>query len=162
MYDEPEHGDALSQFNDHHRALGARLRKYLDASPDTLKELKRVEDMLSARARRHLSLAGLIEDWSGFVLQVERGYELGDYDYANDLDIRELIHQILATVPMIREQVLRIVAPWDERFKGATVVAYEPRGGISMGSGEDLAGEREGRRWWYWREPKRWPGFEEG
>lgn len=34
---------------------------------------------------------GLIRQWAAFVNEVEQGYELGFYDYANDLDLRTLL-----------------------------------------------------------------------
>lgn len=34
---------------------------------------------------------GLIRQWVAFVKEVEQGYELGFYDYANDLDLRTLL-----------------------------------------------------------------------
>jgi len=36
----------------------------------------------------------LVQHWNDFVAEVERGYSLGVEDYWNDLDTRELIHDI--------------------------------------------------------------------
>jgi hypothetical protein len=162
-YDESRgHRLDLGTLHQHDRILRAMVREYLDASPDALEQLERIEALFSARARHTISLAGLMERWSRFVVRVEEGYRLGEDDYANDLSSRELIHQIVAAVPSIQKKVLKIVRPWDTRFQRATVVAYEPPGGNSAGAGRDVSGARGGRRWWYWREPTRWPGREDG
>lgn len=152
----------LGVLREHDRILRAMVRDYLDASVDALEQLDGVEALFSGRAKHTISLAGLLEQWSRFVIHVEEGYEMGGDDYANDLDTRELIHEILAAVTALREKTLRIVRPWDARFQQATVVGYQPLGGGSAGAGRNLSGEKDGRRWWYWREPKYWPGREDG
>ena len=43
--------------------------------------------------------AGLIERWSKFVAEVERGYRFGLEDYRNDLDLRGIISPCWAWTP---------------------------------------------------------------
>ena len=52
----------------------------------------------------HGGRTGLIRQWVAFVKEVEQGYELGFYDYANDLNLRTLIAETgLASDPQVMQ-----------------------------------------------------------
>jgi hypothetical protein len=104
---------------------------------------------LSRRARRPLSLDGLIDRWGCFAVQVEQGYNLTIYDYTDDLSTRDLLEDILNQVPApLRKRLLAQIEAWDNRFRQATTESERP-----------LRPRRAGApRWWWFRIPKKIDG----
>src|SRR5579884_3736718 len=102
---------------------------YLHLDAGQLADLRRVEQEATRRARHEISLATLVLNWVHFVLEVERGYQLGGYDYTNDLDTRRILEDFMDEVPGIRPGIQAILQPCDHRFRDATVESNEPLGG---------------------------------
>lgn len=90
-------------------------------SLEETRALKEVIASLSERAKQPLSLNSLLQRWSNFVLQVERGYVGSIYEYINDLSVRDLLEEVTHKVPLtLCDNLLKLIRPWDERFNGAT------------------------------------------
>ena len=101
---------------------------------------------LSERAKYPLTLGHLLRQWQNFVVQVERGYEDAIYEYTNDLSIRNLWEEILRGVtPKLREELARLIRPWDERFYNATKETNRPI----------LSDVQDPHYWWWCRVPKK-------
>ncbi len=100
---------------------------------------------MSARAKRPLTLPGLLTGWRKFVEAVETGYTLTGYDYVNDLSTRDSLEELLiaAREPLGPKLTHEIVTPLDERFRAATRALPRP---LRLG-GSDQA------RWWWFRVP---------
>lgn len=81
-----------------------------------------VLEQLSREAQYHVSLESLVEIWGRLVDQIEVGYALTGYDYANDVTSRDLIEYVVKMGPTsLRDSVLtKAVDPIDVRFKAAT------------------------------------------
>lgn len=95
---------------------------------------------------RHRTFADLIGRWNRIVDEVESGYRLGIYDYRNDLTIREIIARITEQMDeRLQRKIATILAPLDERFIGASVIAPKP---VFPG-----AFARHAEAWWYLRLP---------
>lgn len=98
---------------------------------------------------------GLIVGWEAIVEMVETGYPLGLDDYLNDMDSRELIAALIATVPraLAPPQKRRLEAA-DARMR--TIVA--PHGRCLWGERMANANHWDAtRNWWYFSHPAR-PG----
>lgn len=77
---------------------------------------------LAARAKQHFSLDGLLNSWATFVGTVERGYEKSIYEYANDLSVRNLLHEVYSQVPEgAQRAIASSVEALDQRFDQATL-----------------------------------------
>lgn len=100
---------------------------------------------------------GLVEEWERVVASVETGYRLGLDDYLNDMDGRELIATLMASIARVLTpaQRRRLDAA-DARMKTLLV----PHGGCLWGErlaaahGWDPVGH-----WWYFMRPRK-PGSE--
>jgi hypothetical protein len=75
---------------------------------------------------------GLIRQWVAFVKEVEQGYELGFYDYANDLNLRTLIAETgLASDPQVMqadERLLKLLRATEKPIWHGPEGAYWVRG----------------------------------
>lgn len=121
------------------RRVRERLLEYLDLQPSTMQALVAGEPHYTTHAVR---LERLLEEWTGAVLDVERGYALGVDSYTNDLEARHLLEQLMAAVPGLRVKLEPLLEPWDRRFLQSTTA-----------SGESLG--HHDAEWWSWREPKK-------
>jgi hypothetical protein len=91
----------------------------LDLDPDQRDEL--------ARLLGGDSLGALLNDWSRFVTEVERGYRDSIYEYENDLSVRDLLERVVtAASPGLRAKLERAVADDDRRFRAATEETDRP------------------------------------
>jgi hypothetical protein len=89
------------------------------------------------------SLGALLQGWSRFVTEVERGYDDSIYEYTNDLSVRDRLERVVAGAsPGLREQLERAVADDDRRFTAATEEAARPLGATRTA-------------WWWRRVPVR-------
>ena len=117
-----------------------------DGSSD---DLTTVLGLMSVRARRTLTLDGLIGDWKRFVGEVERGYSLTVYDYTNDLGTRRQLAEVINEVtPEVAREIEARLAQFDDRFRNATRPSSTPVGGGSQSQEE----------WWMFRIPWRLRG----
>lgn len=111
-------------------------------------DLRRVQDELRDM-HQPLSPKELVRAWIAIVAIVEVGYGGREEEYANDLMTRDYIGELCRRLPgRWAELFERWIAPWDERFRAATVEETEPHLPDLMGS----AG------WWQYRSPRLWPG----
>jgi hypothetical protein len=75
------------------------------------------------------SLGALLQDWSRFVTEVERGYDDSIYEYTNDLSVRARLDRVIAGASAgLRAQLERALAEDDRRFAAATEEAARPLG----------------------------------
>jgi hypothetical protein len=96
--------------------------------------LKEALEEVSARAKYPVSLDRLLNTWSAFVRDLERGFESNIYDYSNSLGSRDLLDEILRRLPAdLRITIHEVLDPWDERFDKATRPTDRP---ISPGAEE--------------------------
>ncbi len=93
----------------------------------------------------------LMGKWSWLVDEIERR----DYadglveEYANDLDARKILDDVLAASPApLAERLREWLAPLDQRFLDATVRAPEPVHGSADPASPHAASQ------WHWRIPK--------
>jgi hypothetical protein len=98
-------------------------------------------------------LPGLVESWEQVVEEVSKRYALTLDDYLNDLDGRQILHEVMEIAPKvavdkIRDRVFRT----DRKMRGLV----EPAGKCLWGS--EVA-ETEGwtpeKNWWYFSRPKK-------
>lgn len=92
-------------------------------------------------------ISGLLEGWEKTVRQLEKGWELPWEDFANDVDARRIIDEIVREFPSSAPMSLLQL---DLRFRAATVPA-------SCIWGDEVA-QDEGwdaiKQWYYFRVPK--------
>jgi hypothetical protein len=94
-------------------------------------------DRLSARASRHLSLNGLINEWRAFVADVERGYKDSIYEYTNSMGARDVLDELCRSVPeAVREVIEQALRSIDGRYEAATQPSPKP---IVSGAGDRSA-----------------------
>jgi hypothetical protein len=93
----------------------------LDLDPEQREQL--------ARLLAGDSLGALLQGWSRFVTEVERGYDDSIYEYTNDLSVRDRLERVVAGAsPGLRDQLERAVAEDDRRFTAATEEAARSLG----------------------------------
>ena len=111
-------------------------------------DLQRVQNELRDM-HEPLSPKQLIRAWIAIVAIVEAGYSGTEEEYSNDLMTRDYIGELCRRLPGTWAELFeRKIAPWDERFRAATVEEAEPHLPDLMGA----AG------WWQYRSPRLWPG----
>ena len=111
-------------------------------------DLQRVQDELRD-VHEPLSPTELVRAWIAIVAIVEVGYDGMAEEYSNDLMTRDYIGELCRRLPGTWAELFeREIAPWDERFRAATVEETEPHLPDLMGA----AG------WWQYRSPRLWPG----
>lgn len=87
------------------------------------------------------TLASLVSGWHKAVQEVENGYRLSIFDYAHDLQLRDVLEDIKQTVPeRLRNEIDQAVKAWDERFLEATEPTDKPL---------SLASDEQPRAWWF-------------
>jgi hypothetical protein len=94
-----------------------------------------------------------LRSWIATVAIVEVGY-VGEWEeYTHELMARDYMSEIIRLSPSSRPMVEEDLAPWDERFRAATIEGEKPH--LPMAKGE--AG------WWQYRSPRVWrqPASEE-
>jgi hypothetical protein len=84
--------------------------------------VRRAAEELQRRGwTRRWTLNEALHRWEDLVTAIERGYDLGIYDYTNDLSIRDWLEQVR---PLLTDLVARSLderlEPIDERFRRAT------------------------------------------
>ena len=100
-------------------------------------------------------LHGLIADWEAVADALERGYPLDTLDdYLNDMDARQLIHEILASVPRADRAVAARLASADERVRARLAPRAECLWGGAIAASRGWRAQRE---WWYFMQPSQ-PG----
>jgi hypothetical protein len=112
------------------------------------------------RAAAHLvnaGLDGLLDRWKRTVDEVSEGYDAGLDDFLNDLDLRELLHELEREVPEAWTDAARDrLRAIDRRYRELVV----PRRECLWGGG---AARKHGwtarSNWWYFRAPRE-PGAE--
>jgi len=97
------------------------------------------------------------------VLEVEMGWEDWGYEFTNDLSTRDILECLLKSVPSsIREKVTPLVAPWDARWRAATLRVAEPQWGRFRRGDARIERVPESEiAWWNFRVPKVSWSFEE-
>ncbi len=119
--------------------------------PDASAALEGVLQRLSRRAGYPMSLQQLLQQWRNFVVRVEQGYADSIYEYMNELSVRDLLEEILRSVPHgLQKALAQWITPWDKRFAEAT---------REIGRAMLPAVEQEAPLWWWFRIPKN-PGEE--
>jgi hypothetical protein len=94
-----------------------------------------------------------LRSWIATVAIVEVGY-VGEWEeYTHELMARDYMSEIVRLSPNSGPKVEEDLAPWDERFRAATIEEEKPH--LPMANGE--AG------WWQYRSPRKWrrPASEE-
>jgi hypothetical protein len=106
-------------------------------------DLAHAEFISRATFPEWLSPQMALRNWGELVGQVEAGYDLPDYEYFNDVAIRDLLESILNAVSeRLRVQLAALIAPLDERFVQATRPVATP-----------IFGDPEEDRFWWRRVP---------
>ena len=144
--EEARFNDAFSQFTNNELA---RLKSNLN----TLMSNKSVADKdvaLSNQSKQLLenfSVERWVQKWSSFVDEIKQGYNLGIYDYVNDLSPRDLLQRLADVLPEdINKKITLAVKPIDDEYSSLT-----------QSTELALAGPEEGNSklaWWYHRIPK--------
>jgi hypothetical protein len=91
---------------------------------------------------------GLIRQWVAFVKEVQEGYELGFYDYANDLDLRTLLAETaLDSDPQVMqadERLRKLLRPTEKPIWHGPENAYWV-GGYPRNAGNKLMDDLRAR-----------------
>ena len=95
---------------------------------------------------------GMLEQWGRVVEQVEEGYLYTLDDYLNDLDGRQMIHEVLGAVPSAatRSRGQRL-DEFDRRMRAATKLRDACLWGPAIAKRSGWSRDVE---WWYWAEPR--------
>jgi hypothetical protein len=138
-------------YRNQERRMRKALTDYLGRASEVEAQLDRAEQSLAQRAKFDLRLEKLLRDWSALAMDAEEGYQYGLDEWKNDLSNRELLEEIVGSAGALGEKLGRLIAPWDERFKRATVRSAQPAGGF-MKEGRLLGRYETG--WWWFRYPQ--------
>jgi hypothetical protein len=118
----------------------------LDLSPEEQDELARLLAELAERSGREDSLDAMLHRWSGFVTQVERGYDDSIYEYTNDLSVRDRLERVAGGAgPGLRAKLEARLTDDDRRFEAASEEGARPLGEFGEASPP----------WWWRRVPRR-------
>jgi hypothetical protein len=95
-------------------------------------------------------LEGLVSAWEQTAAAIEEGYGLTLDDYLNDLDVREILGDALATMPEPDGPLLDRLRAADDRVRAATVVGVR-----CLWGDENRAthGWTARENWWYFAIP---------
>jgi hypothetical protein len=95
---------------------------------------------------------GLVARWEQAAREAERErYPFGIEDWLNELDGRQLLHELASTVRgSVCDGLAARLAEADARVQAATVDAGACLWGDALA---DRMGWRPAREWWYWRRP---------
>ena len=89
-------------------------------------------------------LEGLVAAWERSAAEIERGYPLGWHDYLNDLDGRQIIEDVLRTMPQADGRLAARLRDADGRVRAATRPA-----GRCVWPAQEREGRDAHRSWWY-------------
>jgi hypothetical protein len=123
-----------------------RIRDMTDPTKDEAISVRPVLQRLSRKIGSTISVGSLLRDWADLTRQVEIGYELTIYDYANDLAVRDHLQEVLraATGPFA-DRLAQRVSIIDERYRSASREVTRPIHGPPV----------SGLGWWWFRVPLR-------
>lgn len=108
--------------------------------------LQRALQKVSKAIHRQLDLEYWLSKWAVFVTEIETGYELYIEDYTNDLSVRDVLEEIMASLTEDgRHKLGVVIRPIDERFLASTRAVDRPLL-------ESLSDEP--RPFWWYRIPK--------
>lgn len=95
---------------------------------------------------------GLVARWEQAAREAERErYPFGVEDWLNELDGRQLLHELQAAVPAaLAGSLAARLEEADQRVRAATQTAGERLWGGGLAKRMDW---RPAREWWYWRTP---------
>ena len=99
---------------------------------------------------------GLVRAWETIAAAIAAGYGLTLDDYLNDLDVREIIEDTLATMPEPDGPLLDRLRTADGVVRGATVVGADCLWGEANRAAHGWSARAN---WWYYAVPKH-PGDE--
>jgi hypothetical protein len=91
--------------------------------------LREVLTDLHRRSQHHVAptIGSLVATWAKFVQEVERGYECSIYDYTNDLSTRDLLDEVIDSVPVtLGKEIEEELQQWDDRYRLATRPSDKP------------------------------------
>ncbi len=96
---------------------------------------------------------GLVSRWEQAGREAERErYPFGVEDWLNELDGRQLLHELQAAVPgSLTGSLAARLEEADQRLRAATEVADGCLWGDALAKRMDW---RPAREWWYWRSPR--------
>jgi hypothetical protein len=100
----------------------------IELSEEDARALAPVLQRLQARVSRQIDLAELLRRWEAFIGEVEHGYDLTGYDYANDLATRDMLDEVVgAAPPALRDRITRdVLDSLDQRFRQSTRELSKP------------------------------------
>ena len=105
---------------------------------------------MSKSAHHQIDLEGLIADWRRFVTELQTGYGASIYDYTNDVSVRDLLGELIASLsPTGADELEREIAAADDAYRAATRPSDRPL----------LPLAPDVHSWWWFRIPLR-PGRE--
>ena len=95
---------------------------------------------------------GFVDRWEQAAREAERErYPFGIEDWLNELDGRQLLHELQVALPgALGGSLAARLEEADQRLRAATEVAGECLWGGSLAK---RMGWRPAREWWYWRSP---------
>jgi hypothetical protein len=96
---------------------------------------------------------GLVARWEQAAREAERErYPFGIEDWLNELDGRQLLHELVRAVPQALDVGLDArLADADLRLRAATELAPACVWGDALAARQQWSA---GREWWYWRRPR--------
>src|SRR5437588_383521 len=98
-----------------------KLNERLILTPEDQEPLTATLARMSREAGFPITLNELRHKWLRLVRAIERGYDDSIYEYENDLNARELLYRVqTALSPEGGVTLLRLLGPWDDRFRSAT------------------------------------------
>lgn len=115
-----------------------------------------VREFLSERGLAEEIVAGgaegFVDRWEQAAREAERErYPFGIEDWLNELDGRQLLHELHAAMPdALPASLAARLEDADQRVRAATEVAAACLWGESLAK---RMGWRPAREWWYWRSP---------
>jgi hypothetical protein len=110
----------------------------------------------NAAAHLHrLGIAGLVSRWEKTVDEIAAGYRAGLDDYLNDLDLRQLLHELERDLPQAWTAADRArLGALDRRFRALLAPRDDCLWGTAAAKDHEWTAPEN---WWYFGEPKR-PG----
>lgn len=99
-------------------------------------------EQFRADARQSALFEHRLQNWSRFVLSVEKGYGSTIFEYSKSLETRDLIADLLSELPeTVVHGLIPLLQPWDTRFMLSTQKVHKPVLGRVNEEGTGL--------WWY-------------
>jgi hypothetical protein len=111
---------------------------------------KRLEQLGASPTVVSGGMEALVKKWETFAEEVSSGYKLDLDSYLNDVDVRQLIEELLTTVPGLSPTLIKRIHRADEVTKSSTQTSKCVWG--------DHVARREGwtatKNWWYFVVPR--------